>query len=575
MPIERGERRPTILYVGPTERHFAELVRRQRVASRVIDRSGATLLLDTECEPVRVIPATGALEATECLRHEYVNAVLLDARCLDADAWQATRDAIREVLVSLDDTDDVEARYGFHRIVALVGGRAPAEELDAFLTELGRLGIHHVRRQRPGRRPADFEHDAICDTLELIRRRRRGRTALCASGGGITGIYFEIGALKCLDDALPDGVIHDFDMYFGISAGAVVLSLIANGYSPGELMAAVAGVDTGRVRELDLSMLRLVHLNTADMRRRFGAAARAAVRQAGTALRGELRRTVEDAFLEYTALVGPPFQSGAFEELLHELLTAPGASNDFRRMPGELYVGATDQDQRKHVLFGSDEWSGVSISRAVQASLSIHPAFASVEIGGRWYEDGAVTRTSGFVEAIRRDADLIFVLDPFVPYISSEAGAAHRKGVLYNLDQELRTISFTRFQSTRDWALRQHPHVSSYTFLPSNRSRLLLSVNPMDHRPYMAIFRDAYLSTLRRLERLQHRLRGDLVAHGISLDLDRARQVALRLRATAEPTLSDFFVGGRVDPPQRPLARERLQAARAARSAQAEALHPV
>lgn len=558
MSEQPTEKTPRVLYVAPTERHFSDLVSRQRVAGRVIDRHGAVAVLDTDCATVEVVPAVGALEAMQCLRHAYINAVLLDARSLTRDAWSATRDSIREVLRTLDDTEDVEARYGFHRIVALVGGPAPAGEIDDFLTELGRLGVQHVRRQRVGKATGDFDHEAICDTLTLIRRRKPARRALCASGGGITGIYFELGALKCLDDALPGDALHDFDMYYGISAGAVVLSLLAVGYSPAEIMASIAGVSEGRIPPLNLSMLRLGHLNIPDMKRRLRTASHAAVRQLRTVLSGQLRRGMEDAFLEYTALVGPPFHSGEFESLLRGLLTAPGGTNDFRRLPRELYVGATDQDLRKHVVFGSEEWDETPISQAVQASLSIHPAFSSVEIDGRWYEDGAVTRTSGFVEAIRRDADLVFVLDPFVPYISPEAGAAHRRGVLYNLDQELRTISFTRYQGTRDWSLRKHPYVSSYTFLPSNRSRRLLSVNPMDHRPYLPIWKDAYLSTLRRLERLQHRLRGDLIAHGVTLDLERPRSIALRLRALDEPRFEDFFVGGRVRLPMLPLAMHRL-----------------
>ncbi len=490
-------------------RHFADLVSRQRVASRFIDRKGRVLLLDTDMSTVEVVPATGALEAVECLRHEYINAVLLDAPCLSRTAWSETRDAVRDVLQTLDDADDIVARYGFHRIVALVGGAAPTAELDSFLAELGGLGIRHVRRQRPGKTAADFEHDAICDTLTLIKNTKRGSRALCVSGGGITGIYFELGALKCLDDALLDGGLHEFDMYFGISAAAVVLGLGSVGYSPAEIMAAIAGHEGGRIPPINLSMLRLGHLNLRDMRRRLGTAAHAAVGQVATMLRGNIRRGVEDALLEYTALVGAPFHSGQFEQLLRQLLTAFWATNDFEQLTRELYVGATGQDLRKHVLFGSEGWDDVPISKAIQASLSIHPAFASVEIDGRWYEDGAVTKTSGFVEATRRGSDLIFVVDPLVPYISPEAGAAPRRGVLYNLDQEVRTISFERYQGTRDWALRKHLEVRSYPFLPSNRSRQLLSVNPMDHRPFLGIWKDADLSTLCRLERLEHRL-GDL-----------------------------------------------------------------
>jgi hypothetical protein len=49
--------------------------------------------------------------------------------------------------------------------------------------------------------------------------------------------------------------------------------------------------------------------------------------------------------------------------------------------------------------------------------------------------------------------------------------------MLCNIDQDIRTISYTsstsytRYETTRNWVLRQHPEVSSYTFVPANRSR--------------------------------------------------------------------------------------------------------
>ena len=41
--------------------------------------------------------------------------------------------------------------------------------------------------------------------------------------------------------------MNSFDMYFGISAGAVVTGVIAMGYSVDEFMAALAGVPGGRI----------------------------------------------------------------------------------------------------------------------------------------------------------------------------------------------------------------------------------------------------------------------------------------------------------------------------------------
>ena len=128
--------------------------------------------------------------------------------------------------------------------------------------------------------------------------------------------------------------------------------------------------------------------------------------------------------------------------------------------------------------------------------------------------------------------------------------------MLYNIDQDIRTVSYTRFENTRNWILRKHPEVSSYTFLPSNTSRRLLSTNPMDHRPFLKIWRDAYLSALQRIKRLQSRLSGDFRAYGLSLDVSRAEAVAERLDRLATPQFEDFFPDGHVDLRMPPLCLE-------------------
>jgi predicted acylesterase/phospholipase RssA len=349
--------------------------------------------------------------------------------------------------------------------------------------------------------------------------------------------------------------VNDFGMMFGISAGAVVTSLMSVGYTPDELMAAIAGAPGGRIPPLSLSLLRLSHFNHEDMRWRLKSAAKTGLRAFWDTLRGRGDETADNLFLEYTSLVGQPFHSAEFEVMLRRILQLSGCTNDFRKLPIELYIGASDQDARSHVLFGSDGYDHVPISKAVQASLSVNPAFSSVPIEGRYYEDGAITRTSNFVEAIKRNATLVFTLDPFVPYVSKLPGVAHRRGVLYNIDQDIRTISFTRFEQARNAVLREHPEVSSYTFLPSNTLRRLLSVNPMDHRPYLEVWRGSYLSALQRIDQLCHRLRGDLAEHGMLLDTSKAELVADQLRTTTRLTFEDFFPDRQVDIEKRPFMR--------------------
>ena len=540
-----------VLYVGDDKQRFEALVTAMggvRGAEAIeVEGYPATRFSGID---IQWVPVWDTEAAESALHLAYVNLLLIDLRW--SDDFSARVEETRRLLKALDHADDVEQRYGFHRIVTLLSGPHP-DVIDDLIAELGAHGVRHVMREQPESSASEaFSESVLRRVAELTQARRKGKSAICGSGGGITGIYFEMGALKCLDDCLGEPGINDFDMLFGISAGAVVMSLLRVGYTVDEAMAAIAGVEGGRMPPLSLSLLRLSHLNHADLRWRLASAAKTGAWAFWETLRGRGREMADELFLEYTSLVGAPFHSQQFEAMLRELLEGPGLTNDFRELPDELFIGASDQDARYHVLFGSEGYDHVPISRAVQASLSFNPAFASVNIEGRYYEDGAITRTSDFVDAIKRGATLIFVLDPFVPYVSKTPGLAHRRGVLYNIDQDIRTISFTRFERARNSVLRKHPEVSSYTFLPSNTQRRPLSTNPMDHRPYLEIWRGAYLSTLQRIDQLCHRLRGDLIDHGFVIDTTRAEAVAEQLRETRDLSLADFYPDRKIDIKQRP-----------------------
>jgi predicted acylesterase/phospholipase RssA len=495
----------------------------------------------------------GALLAE--LRERYVNLIVFDLRCPDDACLVRQAADTFIVLDALDRSADVEGRFAFHRILVMLPARSSVA-VDDVILQLGARGVGAVLRVGAAETERDFARRLLDRVVQILRARRTGQRALCASGGGITGIFFELGALKCLDDCLGGGGVNDFDLFFGISAGAVVTGPLAVGYSVDEFIAAIAGVPGGRIPPLDLRLFRLGHLDAKGFAVRALTAARTTLAGVFSALTGRAAPSKESLLFDYADLVAPPFRADGFERVLREVLSAPGGTNDFRELPRPLFIGATDQDARAHVLFGDEAHADVPISRAIQASLSLNPAFSATRIGERYFEDGAVTRTSNFEEAIRRGATLILVLDPFVPYVAREPGFANQRGVLYNVDQNVRTISYTRYETTRNWVLRRHPEVSSYTFLPANRLRRLMSINPMDHRPYLEIWRGAYLSTLHRLRAVQHRFAGDLGVHGLSVDLARASAVADRLESVAAPKLADFFPDGRIVIKQPRLGRD-------------------
>ena len=88
-----------------------------------------------------------------------------------------------------------------------------------------------------------------------------------------------------------------------------------------------------------------------------------------------------------------------------------------------------------------------------------------------------------------------------------------------------------------------------------------MSVNPMDHRPYLSIWRGAYLSTLQRIHLLRHRMCGDLATHGLALDTSRAEAVAARLEAATSVAFADFFPDGKVEVAQGMKASKALRLA--------------
>src|SRR5258708_23976701 len=83
-----------------------------------------------------------------------------------------------------------------------------------------------------------------------------GKTALVLASGGLTGVAYEVGALRALDHILTNRTVNDFDIYVGTSAGAVVAASLANGMPPIMLAGLLAGTVPGFRRLSRLSLYR-------------------------------------------------------------------------------------------------------------------------------------------------------------------------------------------------------------------------------------------------------------------------------------------------------------------------------
>ncbi|MCA9517504.1 MAG: hypothetical protein KC635_21330, partial [Myxococcales bacterium] len=371
-----------ILCNCPSEADFARLVAAIGEVAAGPARGDGVIAHDGLALRFAARPTKEALLAD--LRAQYVNLILLDLRGEGAER-DAQRAAAFEVLDELDRVADIEARFAFDRVLAVLPGEA-TPETDDLVLRLGARGVRHVVRAAPGasaRADAALAGAVLAEVTRILRGRRTGSRALCASGGGITGIYFELGALKCLDDCFGPGSMNALDMYFGISAGAVVSGPLVVGYSVDEYLAAIAGAPGGRIPPIDLNLMRLEHVDARGFARRALLAARTGAAGLWSALSGRPARRDDELVFDYVDLVAAPFRADRFERVLRGVLTAPGATNDFRLLERPLYVGATDQDARQHVLFGAEGWERVPMSLAIQASLSLNPAFGATLIDGR------------------------------------------------------------------------------------------------------------------------------------------------------------------------------------------------
>ncbi|MEP0774983.1 MAG: patatin-like phospholipase family protein [Acidobacteriota bacterium] len=492
---------------------------------------------------LRIEVVRSAAEALDLLRQEYYNLLIVDCRNPGGgDHEVAAREGeVNGFLEALRREPDRERRYPFRRIVALVGDADPSRA-DRVIFAMGERHVGACVRDR------SFTHAHTPEQQEQARRRfvaelwdlcrrtltekRRGKRAICAAGGGLSGLYYELGVLKCLHDA-SDLDVGTFDMYFGISAGALVTAGLATGFTIDELIAKFGGLDRGWPYRLRLEWR---HLNLAEVPRRLLLAQKALLEYVSRLARNEDELSVAAILGTYGNLLGPIFDNRPLEEGVRRLLSSPGHSNDFRQLPRPLYIGATDQDRREHVLFGDVGWDDVPISKAIQASTAMHPFFPSVEIKGRYFTDGIVTRTSNLRAAIDKGADLIIVVDPFVPLITDRPGSNARMGNMWVMEQDYKTMSFTRYEQARNEILRRSSKISVYTFVPSNRMRHLMSnQNPFVARNFHAIVCQAYSSTFRRLKVLEYKLAGELASHGLTFDLGPVAAKVAALSAAPRP----------------------------------------
>lgn len=462
---------------------------------RRVDREGRDLRY-------RITLVHTAEEARQALRRHYFNVLVIDEgwRSPDgADLPRPSTSTAAELLQDLSPSHVADTLWRSDRTLILLEG---GEGLDRRVFEAGRLqvggyGVWPITEE------SFFDAvDAIC-----LRRAVVGRTALCLAGGGIEGLIYEVGVLRALDELLVNRGVNDFDIYCGISAGAIAGSFLANGVPPAEFVRAFHG---------DSSLVgRVSHRHI--FRPAYGEfASRALHMLSGWFLSPQKALGGLPAF--YMKAIPSGFFSGnSMAAFLRREFERPGRTDHFRDLERELYIGATDQDSSEHVVFGDHGWDDVRISEAVKASAALVPFYAPAWVRGRWFVDGSYTRTSELEVAVAKGATLVIIVDPLVPIRSGVSGYVRRKGGLYGSLQGIKALVHTRFMEGYQRAVEQYPTVDFLVVVPEQDDMRLMSGSPMRYNYRMELEEIAYNETMTRIEESFAQWSGELGRHGFSL----------------------------------------------------------
>lgn len=278
------------------------------------------------------------------------------------------------------------------------------------------------------------------------------KTALCLTGGAVTGGLYQVGALAALEDYV-EGL--SFDIILGTSTGAVVASTLAGGVGVRRMYRALLDpadnffpLERGHILSLDFDEWRRT-ITSAGSALRHGIATLVARTPAPAP--ADLWEQL-DRF--YDALPAGLFTLDRFETFLSDFFLRRGIPNSFRALNRQLLIPANDLDSGELVLFGAHGLDHVPISLACTASMALPLFYSPVRIGGRFYVDGTVGRTSDIDAVEERGARLVVIVNPNVPVRAASSagvptghGAASSlrdKGMMWVYNQAVRTGAHAR-----------------------------------------------------------------------------------------------------------------------------------
>ncbi len=354
-----------------------------------------------------------------------------------------------------------------------------------------------------------------------MRRRKRG---LALAGGGPLGGIWEIGALVALDEALVGVDFTDLDVFVGVSSGSFVAAGLANEISPRAMHRMFIESEAA---DDPFDPRLLLRPAVGEYLRRLASLPQLIVTAAQRYIEAPLSRGFFSSFQDVArAMPTGVFDNKGIGDYLARLFSAPGRTNDFRRLHHKLFLVATDLDSGRVVPFGAPGWRSVPISQAVLASAALPGLFSPVEIRGRNYVDGALMKTLHASVALREGVELLLCINPLVPFNADMAARqTHRRpislvkgGLPMVLSQTFRAIIHSRMRVGMDRYRTEFPAADVLVFEPEPGDTKMFFTNMFSYSDRRHLSEHAYQKTRADLRRRLNELEPILARHGVVID---------------------------------------------------------
>lgn len=365
--------------------------------------------------------------------------------------------------------------------------------------------------------PINFTHN----NEQLVRPR--AKTALVLAGGGLTGMVYEIGALRAMNDLLLHHTVNDIDIFVGTSAGSLVAAGLANGIKPETMMQAI-----------NESVMRrdIMRFNTSEIVRRSLGLPKKTVQAWLHYLRNHKDMTMFDML--WFMLEGLPsafYDSNAVNKYLERMIAKLGGENDFEKITKELFIIATNLDTGQRAVFSKYDEPKLTVSQAVAASSAVPMMYKPVRIGDAEYVDGGLRGNASIDVAIEHGAKLILCINPLVPFDATQAqipflgpegnGDKHQflseKGMQAIANQVFRTVSHSALHYHIKQLKRTHPDVDIILIEPRPDDYQMHFYNIMRFSARLIIARHGYESATLGMAAEYPHVKDVLARHGIPL----------------------------------------------------------